>query len=190
MPSWFSISFHAILQVSREIDNSGGLLGEPKYNLPSFSNTIIDSRSLPLAYSHHRIKQNLEPNPNVLCDFPSCNNESNSEITWLACFHTCHLNCLERNEMLCPFCKDLFLTRVNKSNESFNNGLIEHDMSSNVTENHNGHEQPESQPEVHTSRTSDFYKSHDWENMITRNLAQIPHIPQPSVPHWTQEGNK
>lgn len=92
MPSWFSISFHTILKVSREIGNNGRLLGEPKYNLPSFGNTIIDSRSLPLAYSHHRIKQNLESNPNVLCDFPSCNNESNSEITRLVCFDTCHLN--------------------------------------------------------------------------------------------------
>ncbi|XP_066019157.1 uncharacterized protein [Pocillopora verrucosa] len=87
-----SISFHTILKVSREIGNNGRLLGEPKYNLPSFGNTIIDSRSLPLAYSHHRIKQNLESNPNVLCDFPSCNNESNSEITRLVCFDTCHLN--------------------------------------------------------------------------------------------------
>ena len=89
-------------------------------------------------------------------------------------------------------CRVLFASILfNKSKrikcESSNSGYIEHDMSSKVTESHNSHEQPESQPEVHTSRTSDFYKSHDWENMITRNLAQIPHIPQPSVPHRTQE---
>ena len=60
-------------------------------------------------------------------------------------------------------------------------------MRRNAAESHNSHEQPESQPEIHTSRTSDFYKSHDWENMIMRNLEQIPHIPQPSVPHRTQE---
>ena len=49
-------------------------------------------------------------------------------------------------------------------------GLIEHDMSSNIAKSHNSHEQPESQPEVNTSRTSYFYKSHDWKNMIMRNL--------------------
>ena len=53
MPSWFSISFRAILQLSREIGDNGRLLREPEYNLPSFGNTIIDSRSLPLAYSHY-----------------------------------------------------------------------------------------------------------------------------------------
>lgn len=60
-------------------------------------------------------------------------------------------------------------------------------MSSNIAESHNSHEQPKSQPEVHTSRTSDFYKSHNWEHMIMRNLEQISHIPQPSVPYRTQE---
>ena len=89
--------------------------------------------------------------------------------------------------MSSPICKDPFISRVNELSESFNNGLIEHDMSRNAAESHNSHEQPESQPEIHTSRTSDFYKSHDWENMIMRNLEQIPHIPQPSVPHRTQE---
>ena len=60
-------------------------------------------------------------------------------------------------------------------------------MSSNIAESHRSHEQPESQPDVHPSRTSAFYKSHDWENMITRSLEQIPHIPQQNVPHETQE---
>ena len=126
--------------IAQSYGKNGRLLGELKYNPPSLGNTIIDSRSLPLAYSQHRIKQNLEPNPNVLCDFHSCNNESNSVITQLACFHTCHLNCLERNEMSCAICKDHFLTRVNELSESFNNGLIEHDTSSNIAESHNNRE--------------------------------------------------
>ena len=121
------------------------------------------------------MKQNLEPNPNVLCDFPSCNSESTSQIIWLACFHTCHLYCLERNKKLCPICKDPFPKRVHDLSDSFNKGFLENDTSSNIVDSHNSHEQPESQPDINTSRNAYFYKSHDCENtcMITRNLEQL-----------------
>ena len=75
-----------------------------------------------------------------------------------------------------------FLTRVNELDDSFNKGILEHDSSSNIADSHGSHEQPKSQLAVHASRYSDFYKSHDGGNMITRNLEQLI-IPQPSVPH-------
>ena len=87
----------------------------------------------------------------------------------------------------CPsswWSNDPFLTRVNELGDSFNKGIIEHDTSSNISDSHNSHEQPKNQLPIHASRYSDFYKSHDEGNMITRNLEQLI-IPQPSVPHRT-----
>lgn len=122
----------------------------------------------------------------MLCDFPSCSSDSTSEIIRLACFHTCHRSCLEKNEKLCLICKDPFLKRVNELSDSFNKGLLENDTSPNITDSRNSHEQPESQPDINSLRNADFYKSDDWENMITRNLEQLI-IPQPSVPHRTTQ---
>ena len=79
---------------------------------------------------------------------------------------------------------DPFLTRVNELGDSLNKGIIEHDTCSNIADNHSSHEQPESQLALHASTYSDFYKSHDRGNMITRNLEQLI-IPQPSVPRRT-----
>ena len=63
-----------------------------------------------------------------------------------------------------------------------------HDTSSNTADSCTSHGQPESQPEIHTSKNLDFYKSHDYRNMITRNLEQLI-IPQSSIPQrTTQEG--
>lgn len=69
---------------------------------------------------------------------------------------------------------------------SFSKGLSENDTSSNIADSYNSHEQSESQPDINNSRNADFYKSHDWENIITRNLEQLI-IPQPSVPHGTTQ---
>lgn len=69
---------------------------------------------------------------------------------------------------------------------SFSKGLLENDTSSNIADSYNSHEQSESQPDINNSRNADFYKSHDWENIITRNLEQLI-IPQPSVPHGTTQ---
>ena len=79
---------------------------------------------------------------------------------------------------------DPSLARVNELGDSFNIGIIEHDTSSNIADSHNSHEQPKSQLAIHASRYSDFYKSNDGGNMITRKLEQLI-IPQPSVPHKT-----
>ena len=81
---------------------------------------------------------------------------------------------------------DPSLARVNELDDSFNIGIIEHDTSSNIADSHNSHEQPKSQLAIHASRYSDFYKSHDRGNMITRSMEQLI-IPQPSVPHRTTQ---
>ena len=77
-------------------------------------------------------------------------------------------------------------TRVNELGDSFNKGIIEQDTSSNIADSHNSHEQPENQPVIHASRYSNFYKSHDGGNKITRNLEQLI-MPQPSVPDRTTQ---
>ena len=89
----------------------------------------------------------------------------------------------------CPsswWSNDPSLTRVNEFSDSINKGIIEHDTSSNIADSHNSHEQPENQPVIHASRYSNFYKSHDGGNKITRNLEQLI-IPQPSVPDRTTQ---
>ena len=44
-----------------------------------------------------------------------------------------------------------------------------------------------SSPGIATTRNADFYKSHDWQNIISRTFERIV-VPQPSVPHTaTQE---
>lgn len=126
------------------------------------------------------MKQNLEPNPHVLCDFPNCNNESTTEITRLACFHTCHLVCLERNGNSCHICKYLFLKRITDLSETFNKGLLENNTTNTCPDINE--DQEASQPEISTTRNADFYKSHDWEDMVNNSLDQLV-IPQPSVPH-------
>lgn len=117
-----------------------------------------------------------------MCDFPDCSNESTSQITRLACFHTCHLVCLERNGNSCPICKDPFLKRITDLSTSFNKGLLEKNTDSTFPDINQSREQNASQPDISTTRNADFYKSQDWENMVSRSLEQLV-IPQPSVPH-------
>ena len=126
----------------------------------------------------------------MLCDFPNCSNESATQILRLACFHTCHLDCLERNGNSCPICKDPFLTKINDLTDSFKRGLLENNDSTlpDINESHNM--QSASSPGIATTRNADFYKSHDWENIISRTFEQIV-VPQPSVPHTaTQESRQ
>ena len=117
-----------------------------------------------------------------MCDFPDCSNESTSQITRLACFHTCHLVCLERNGNSCPICKDPFLKRITDLSTSFNKGLLEKNTDSTFPDINQSREQNASQPDISTTRNADFYNSQDWENMVSRSLEQLV-IPQPSVPH-------
>ncbi|XP_020612657.1 uncharacterized protein LOC110051025, partial [Orbicella faveolata] len=171
-------------QVPRQIGQNGKLLGEPKYQLPSFGNTIIDALSLPLAYSHDKIKQNREPKSHVMCDFPNCNTEGTQQITRLACFHTCHRLCLENNGNSCPICKDRLLKRITDLSDTFNSGLLEtKDNSPAINETN---EQSTSQADITTTtgRNAEFYKSHEWENFISTSFEQLV-IPQPSVLHTT-----
>lgn len=121
----------------------------------------------------------------MLCDFPNCKNNStsDSEITRLACFHTCHVSCLEQNGNLCPLCKGPFLKKITELSETFNKGLLDTTNNSlpgdRNCDNHNN-----SHPEVttSTSRNADFYKSNDWQNIINSSFEELV-IPQPCVPH-------
>lgn len=116
-----------------------------------------------------------------MCDFPNCNNESSQQIIRLACFHTCHRLCLERNGNCCPICKDPLLKRVTDLSDTFNSGLLEaKDNSPTINETN---EQSTGQPDISstTGRNAEFYKSHEWENLISTSFEQLM-IPQPSVP--------
>lgn len=119
-----------------------------------------------------------------MCDFPDCNIESTQQVTRLACFHTCHLLCLEKNGNSCPICKDPLLKRITDLSDTFNNGLLENKDNSPAINETN--EQSTSQPDISTTtgRNAEFYKSHEWENFISTSFEQLV-IPQPSVPHTT-----
>ena len=117
----------------------------------------------------------------MLCDFPHCENNTTSDIIRLACFHTCHVLCLQENGNLCPLCKEPLLKKIAELSETFNEGLLENNNS--FPDNRNC-EQSNSHPDVitSTSRNADFYKSSDWQNIIYRSFEEIV-IPQPCVPH-------
>ena len=119
-----------------------------------------------------------------MCDFPNCNTEGTQQITRLACFPTCHRLCPEKNGNSCAICKDPLLRRITDLNDTFNRGLLEtKDNSSAINETN---EQSTSQAEITTTtgRNAEFYKSHEWENLISSSFEQLV-IPQPSVPHTT-----
>lgn len=119
-----------------------------------------------------------------MCDFPNCNTENTQQITRLACFHTCHRLCLEKYGNSCPICKDPFLKRITDLSDTFNSGLLEtKDNSPAINETN---EQSTSQPDITTTtgRNAEFYRSHEWENLISTSFEQMV-ITQPSVPHTT-----
>ena len=119
-----------------------------------------------------------------MCDFPNCNTEGTQQITRLACFPTCHRLCPEKNGNSCAICKDPLLRWITDLNDTFNRGLLEtKDNSSSINETN---EQSTSQAEITTTtgRNAEFYKSHEWENLISSSFEQLV-IPQPSVPHTT-----
>ena len=174
----------------REIGADSQIVGEPKYQLPSFGNIVIDSRSLPLSYNHHKIQKNLEPDPHVLCDFPDCNDNTTTQIERLACFHTCHLRCLEKHGNLCPICKDPLLKRLNNLTDSFNKGLLDSNANKNSCSRVESNDsQNNGQSDINTSHNTDFYRSDDWDNKINRSLENLI-IPQPSMPHKATQRNR
>ena len=119
-----------------------------------------------------------------MCDFPNCNNESSQQISRLSCFHTCHRLCLEKNGNSCLICKDPLLKRVTLLSDTFNSGLL--DTKDNSPAINETHEQCTGQPDISstTGRHAEFYKSHEWETLISTSFEQLV-IPQPSVPHTT-----
>ena len=81
-----------------------------------------------------------EPNPQVCCDLPECNNCTNGgDFVRLGCYHTFHVSCLP-SDHCCTICKEPLQQMISKKVTQFNesllkNGKTESDGDSSDSEN-------------------------------------------------------
>lgn len=158
--------------------------GKPKFALPSFCNTTIDSKCLPVSYAHDKYNEKLQPDQHTVCDFSTCTNESVSNAVRLGCFHTCHATCLEENQNQCQLCKLPLAMKVEELAESFNSSLLHHDSEILPTSNDTSNDEDEIEPPVtiSTSKDYNFYQSNEWKEFVEMELADV-NVSQPPIPH-------
>ena len=166
------------LPVERTLANNGKPTGKPQYYLPTFD-TIVDTKCFPLSYNLYDVEAELEPDPNVYCDFPSCTRRDTDTIVRLACFHCFHQACLSSHDC-CPICLVPLKKKVQKLANTFNNGLLtsnETDAIENNADVHN--EECISTP----AEAQSFYSSTEWAVKIDSTLNSYAPIPLPSQPN-------
>ena len=171
------------MQVERTLANNGKPKGKPQYYLPIFD-TIVDTKCFPLSYNLYDAEADLEPDPNVYCDFPSCTRRDTDTIVRLACFHCFHQACLSSHDC-CPICLVPLKKKVQKLANTFNNGLLtsnETDAIENNADVHN--EECISTPaSMSVTEAQSFYSSTEWAVKIDSTLNSYAPIPLPSQPN-------
>ena len=110
------------IQIQSECFRNGKPKSWPKYRFPTYS-IDAETKCLPLSYNLSK-KPGKEPNPQVCCDLPTCNNcIQGGDFVRLGCFHTFHVSCLP-SDHCCSICKEPLKKLIKNKTVQFNEGLL------------------------------------------------------------------
>ena len=110
------------IQIQSECFRNGKPKTLPKYRFPTYS-IAAETQCLPLSYNLSK-KPGKEPNPQVCCDLPTCNNcIQGGDLVQLGCFHTFHVSCLP-SDHCCSICKEPLKKLIEDKTVQFNEGLL------------------------------------------------------------------
>ena len=166
-----------MFQVPRETCRNGKPKGKQTYQFPSFGATV-DLRSLPLSYQFENLGQ-VQPDPEALCDLPSCRSMSRDTIKRLACFHTLHETCMSLCG--CPICKAPLQSKVEELSFSFNKGLLDGNDEDNTSDDSSDEDEDDVEQNLpYTSNSSDYYTSQEWQTKITNITNDYHPVRQPT----------
>ena len=128
-----------------------------------------------------------EPNPQVCCDLPECNNCTNGgDFVRLGCYHTFHVSCLQ-SDHCCTICKEPLEQMISKKVTQFNesllkNGKTESDGDSSESENEED-VAPVVNSEPNNGSAEQYYTSGLWKQKVDGTLTAIGEIEQPQHPN-------
>ena len=128
-----------------------------------------------------------EPNPQVCCDLPECNNCTNGgDFVCLGCYHTFHVSCLP-SDHCCTICKEPLEQMISKKVIQFNesllkNGKTESDGDSSDSENEEDVD-PVVNSESNNGSAEQYYTSGLWKEKVDNTLTAIGEIEQPQHPN-------
>ena len=166
-----------MFQVPRETCRNGNPKGKQTYQFPSFQDATVDLRSLPLSYQFENLGQ-VQPDPEALCDLPSCRSISRDGIKRMACFHTLHETCMSLSG--CPICKAPLQRKAEELSNSFNKGLLDGSDQNNTSDDSSDEDEDDEQNLPNTTNSSDYYTSQEWQTKITNITNDYHPVRQPT----------
>ena len=128
------------------------------------------------------MEADLEPDPNVYCDFPSCTRRDTDTIVRLACFHCFHQPCLSSHDC-CPICLVPLKKKVQKLANTFNNGLLTSNETDTIENNADVLNKEHISTPASVIEAQSFYSSTEWVVKIDSTLNSSAPIPLPSQPN-------
>ena len=133
----------------------------------------------------YNLTKNLgkEPNPQVCCDLPDCNNcIQGGDFVRLACFHTFHISCLP-SDHCCTICKEPLKQLIEVKINHFNEGLLKNakvesddDSSDSETDDDTA---TVANNETNGTNAEQYYTSGVWEQKVDSILSAIGEVDQP-----------
>ena len=124
-----------------------------------------------------------EPNPQVCCDLPECNNCIHGR---LACYHTFHVSCLP-SDHCCSICKQPLEELIKNKVSQFNEGLLRNGSTESDDDSSDSETEDDTatrvDSETNNGNTEQYYTSVVWEKKVDSILSAIGEIEQPCHPN-------
>ncbi|XP_022790796.1 uncharacterized protein LOC111330233 [Stylophora pistillata] len=157
----------------------------PKFDFPSYG-IKAETKCFMLSYNLSKTL-GKEPNPQVSCDLPDCNNNHyGGNFVRLACYHTFHVCCLS-SDGCCSICKEPLEKLIKNKVSLFNEGLLKNGGTESDGESSDFETEDDTATVVNSetgnATAEQYYTSGLWEQKFNSSLSAIGEIDQPQHPN-------
>ena len=177
--------YSCVFQIPSDCYSNGNPKSWPKFNFPTYG-IKAETKCLPLSYNLSKTL-GKEPNPQVCCDLPDCNNNNyGGEFVRLACYHTFHVSCSSRDGC-CSICKEPLEQMIRNKVSQFNEGLLKNVCTESDGESSDSETEDDTatvgNSEARNANAEQYYTSRLWEQKVNSSLSAIGEIDQPQHPN-------
>ena len=157
----------------------------PKYKFPTYG-IEAETKCLPLSYNLSKTL-GKEPNPQVCCDLPECNNcIHGGDFVRLACYHTFHVSCIP-SDHCCSICKQPLEELIKNKVSQFNKGLLKNGSTESDDDSSDSETEDDKatrvDSETNNGNAEQYSTSGVWEKKEDSILSAIGKIEQPCHPN-------